>query len=221
MRKILKQAVNKMKVLKSRKFKALILLVFSSLVFRIIIWNPIKFYYYKNLIVIERIDENLKHFMQKHYFKANSNNEWLVNSNILQYSSFLIYMHAKLIKIEVVALVNKKNFIKSELYGDVKCVLKNESNPLIMYITEPYEIIDIPLMDSSTVLSKFQCLFDNKNDIFFHLKNITVALIFTSEYKSAAEDSIFNNHNENSGIETIQFQKPYYVDGTISKKKGN
>ena len=204
---------------RSRNFKNVLAIILTILLCRIFIWNSIKNYYYKNSIIIERIDESLNDFIESHYSDVNLNNEWIINQNVLQYSSFLISMNEGHIQIEVMAIVNSNKI--SSLYDEVKCVLKN-MNHMNLYVTKPFEIIDIPLMDSPrTKLHKFKCLYPNINNIFINSNDLRVALVFKNEYKSGYKNSIFDNIKAHFGIQFIQYQIPRYINGKIPKKKGN
>jgi hypothetical protein len=205
--------------IKSRNLKYILIFLFAILLLRIFIWDSIKFYYYKNSIIIEKIDNSLNDFIEKHYSDVTINNEWIINQNILQYSSFLIYKNEDHIQVEVMAIVHKNNTIESSLYNDLRCVLKNQ-NHLNLFVTKPFEIIDVPLMDSSIKLKKILCFYSNLNNAFIRPNDLRVALVFQNEYKSSEKHSIFNNLQAHFGIQFIQYQVPRYVNSLIPKKKG-
>ena len=195
-------------------FKFILLFLFTALVFKLLV----KYYFYKSVITIETIDESLYDFLQKYNAKINVNNEWTINKSILQYSSFVILEKNGLIKIDVLALINKKNISKSSLYNDVKCVIKSKNN-FRLYLVQPDDIIDIPFMHDD-FFWKFQCLYkiEEKDELLSDLRDLKVAIVFTNEYFSSKKNSIFSNKEE-LGVEYIQYQQPKFFNSLVPKKK--
>jgi hypothetical protein len=199
------------------KYKIIILLTLLVLVWKLILYD-----YDKGFFITEILDHGLKEVIHRFSFDSNLNNEWTINGNIVQYSSFVILVETNLIKIEVLALSNKRYLDTTDLHNNIKCVIKMK-NDFKLYITSPYDIVAIPFMETNDIPStlwKFQCFYKFSNqENFLDSKDLAVSLVDVNDFKSNKKNSIFLNNKAVLSINYIQYQKPAYFNLFKPKKK--
>ncbi len=133
----------------------------------------------------------------------------------------MILVEANLIKIEVLALSNKRYHNTTDLQNNIKCVIKMK-NDSKLNITSPYDIVAIPFMETSDIPStlwKFQFFYEfNNQENFFDSQDLRVAIVDINDLTANKNDSLIAN-NKADNIDYIQYQKPVYFNSLIMKKK--
>lgn len=142
--------------------------------------------------------------------EINLNNEWIVNANIVQYSSYAISIKPNVLKIDVLALINYNVNDLSILRQNMKIIAKIKQNDYKIQIINIENILRIPFMKTNAIpntLWRFSCKLSlNTNEI--NNNHLLIALIDQNEFK-----------NELS-LENIKYQKPTYINGMKEKIKG-
>jgi hypothetical protein len=150
------------------------------------------------------------------YLNTRLNHEWILNNNIMQYSSYIIYKSDSKALIESLIIP-----IKQASMMPFKCVLKYPNGSLRLYdAIQAYPIVEsvnYPEGHSKTTTYHVKCeiadyaLFDDKN------KQSLVAIIDGSEFDFTKNESDLRSMR--LSFTSLKYQLPTYIDARQPKKK--
>jgi hypothetical protein len=144
------------------------------------------------LINYDEIKERTLNYKNKDVY---TKSQWVINKNVLQYSSYLNIRDRDIIEVESLVILNQID--KSKL----KCVLYTNNTKLI--VLNVLETIKIPLMNGDN-LQKVKCTVRNNDSLWKLIGNFRVAVL---------------DYDEEINFEFIVFQIPTIVDARLPKQK--
>lgn len=145
-----------------------------------------------------------------------SNNQWIINQNVLQYSSYLIILDKAKVKLRIESLVMFNHLTFKSDFSSIKCLLKYNMNDA-RYINVTNMIQTPTAYDFEVRYNvKVQCDFDNEDHL--SLSDIFVAVIDTKDYKFTDETEPTNGKVV-LNWKYISYQIPTVIDTTKPKEK--
>jgi hypothetical protein len=150
-------------------------------------------------------------------FKYLSRYEWTLNTDVLQYSSIIIFNSNDVIVEGLIFLNNKNEFQRTKT--STKCIVLRNENELIASVA--FKIIKIPLMNKSgdkdsIGLWKVKCKFDKfdkRND-----DDYKVAIVNSNHFKNDKYKNIFSNPSADLPDNLIKYQNPTFYYSNQRKK---
>jgi hypothetical protein len=154
--------------------------------------------------------------LNKSYVKSHPNNFWLVNSNVVQYSSYVIFEPNKTRphRIESLILLNYYNEHRLRIYKHIKCAYLDETRNRVN-IVDVDRVVDIVSKDDSgkKTLWKIECLL-NEETIQNDGPRLLVAIIDITDFRH--DLSVVNGELP---FDYMQFQVSDTIAGLAPKQQ--